>query len=149
VVTGGADPRTRGTGGIERIHRYVSRDNRTVITIRGCILRSLPRGRRDFRERKQAGSMFGLAGYHQAHLWGPGFGDEAAAGIMLAPAGFNLVWQGSVERRIRELYALAARLRGVVRVQARGVSYPRNLYGGNVLAEAQYRIWLFLPDEAP
>jgi hypothetical protein len=25
VVTGGADPRTRGTGGIERIHQFASR----------------------------------------------------------------------------------------------------------------------------
>jgi hypothetical protein len=149
VVRGDADPRTAGTGGIERIHRYVSRDNRTVITIEGCILRSLPPGRRDFREHRQAGSRFGLVNYHQAHLWGPGFGDEAAAGIMLAPAGFNLVWQGNVERRIREQYALAAGLGGEVRVQARGVSYPRNLYGGNVLAQAQYRIRLLVPGEAP
>jgi hypothetical protein len=151
AVSVGADPRTAGTGGIERIDQVVHGIDHTAfteVTIEGCILRPLP-PHQGFREGMPTGQAFGLVNYHLAHLWGRGFGDEAAAGIMLAPAGFNLGRQGSVERIARGLYKLTARLGGEVRVQARGVSYPHNLYGGNVLAEAQYRIHLFLPDETP
>jgi len=43
-----------------------------------------------------------LSGYDRAHLWGPGFGDEARAGIMYAPAEFNRSWQNNhIEDRIR------------------------------------------------
>ena len=34
-----------------------------------------------------------LGDWQAAHLWGPGFGDEAAAGMMLAPNDVNQIWQ--------------------------------------------------------
>ncbi|MEZ6134606.1 MAG: polymorphic toxin type 4 domain-containing protein [Pirellulaceae bacterium] len=43
-----------------------------------------------------------LAGYHRAHLVGPGFGDELFPGLMLAPGAFNLGPQNKgIEKIIR------------------------------------------------
>jgi hypothetical protein len=42
--------------------------------------------------------------WQRLHLWGPGFGDEAKAGMFIGPADFNLAWQNAgIEDTIREL----------------------------------------------
>lgn len=44
------------------------------------------------------------AGYEKAHLWGPGFGDEARDGIMLAPYDVNQIFQNdTMEETLRKL----------------------------------------------
>jgi hypothetical protein len=80
---------------------------------------------------KAGGSLFtaeelGLksADWEWAHLWGPGFGDEAAAGIMLAPRGVNQIAQNrGIEGYMRELGKRARAARGDVRVKATATSW--------------------------
>jgi hypothetical protein len=63
-----------------------------------------------------------LAGYHRAHLVGPGFGTELYEGLMLAPAEVNLKVQNEgVERFIRSLAA------GGADVDVRTVAVGRRL----------------------
>jgi hypothetical protein len=79
------------------------------------------------------------ADYQAAHLWGPGFGNEQAAGIMLAPSEVNLRFQNAgVETTIRDMRSLASRQGGHVELDAVAQSYPRT-GGYEVLREAQYR----------
>ena len=72
-----------------------------------------------------------LAGYHRAHMVGPGFGDELFAGIMLAPAAFNLDTQNKgIEALLR---ALAARGEDVqVTIHATGTRHAIPMADGSV-----------------
>jgi hypothetical protein len=73
----------------------------------------------------------GLKGYEAAHLWGPGFGDEAAAGMMLAPHDVNQIWQNhGAESFLRGLADQAREVGGQVRVTARATSHGRDVPGG-------------------
>lgn len=64
------------------------------------------------------------AGYEKAHLWGPGFGDEARDGIMLAPQEVNQVFQNQkMEDALRELQKRAGE-DGKVLVTATATSHP-------------------------
>jgi len=83
----------------------------------------------------------GVPNYEAAHLWGPGFGDEAAAGMMLAPPEVNQVWQSQgAERFLRELGAEARAAGGEVRVTATATSHGSDVRGGDaLLAEVNYR----------
>jgi hypothetical protein len=99
-----ADLMTAGTGGIVSIEMNRSPTpgfgNETVIS--GSLLDRLPRsgavrpGRApSFNDSfpYRPGEL-GLGGrFEIAHLWGPGFGDEAAAGMALAPRSLNQLWQ--------------------------------------------------------
>ena len=88
-----------------------------------------------------------LAGYQAAHLWGPGFGDEAAAGIMLAPAEFNLEWQNAgIESRIREWHKIATERGGQLEVRAAARSHDRSIGGGALLANVEYTVSVRTPD---
>jgi len=62
----------------------------------------------------------GLGGrYEIAHLWGPGFGDEASAGLMFAPTDFNQFWQNQrMEDFLRHLRDEGIRVGGEVRLSA-------------------------------
>ena len=80
-----------------------------------------------------------LSGYEAAHLWGPGFGDEAAAGIFLAPKNLNRDWQNAgIERFLREVRDLATGTNTRIWLVAKAVSHPRNIYGGALLDHAEY-----------
>ena len=88
----------------------------------------------------------GLPDYQGAHLWGPGFGDEAAAEIMLAPRDVNLIWQsGRAEKFLREdlpdMAQAASRHFGSPsrsRLRAVAPSHPGTVAGGAALKEVQY-----------
>lgn len=88
---------TAGTGGIRAIARKRSghADEGWIYTIRG-VLRP-PIKRRNFQGKSryfQVGEIKALQGHWElAHLWPPRFGDEAAAGIMAAPAEMNQAFQ--------------------------------------------------------
>ena len=73
-----------------------------------------------------------LRNYQASHLWGPGFGDEARAGIMWAPGLFNQRWLNlGVEDLIREMdVALALDGRGRVWVRAIAQSHPPSRMAG-------------------
>ena len=85
-------------------------------------------------------------GYEKAHLWGPGFGDEARDGIMLAPYQVNQIFQNDtmeealrvMQHQVREQYGDSAK----VVVTASAVSHPTmstRPLNEPVLAEATYK----------
>ena len=106
-----------GTGGIESITaREMPAEGGLVVTIIGMILpKRLARKTKDVTKTRRAAPEFnssdklfsnteaGLSkDWQRLHLWGPGFGDEAAAGMMWGPREVNHVWQNeSVETYIR------------------------------------------------
>jgi hypothetical protein len=139
------DSRTAGTGGIERISppRTDVFGARSV-TIEGTLQDGIPRGNAPNFNREghwqDLRHELGVPNYEAAHLWGPGFGDEAAAGIMLAPSEVNQVWQSQgAERFLRELGAEARAAGGQVRVTATATSHGSDVRGGDaLLAEVTY-----------
>jgi hypothetical protein len=105
--------------------------------------------------------------WHLLHLWGPGFGDEAAAGMMMGPRSVNIGLQsgstfnaaaGRIEREgveafITELARQARREGGTVRLTANATAWPSPTPGGfrlpsdmPFLRRASYRIDVSLPD---
>ena len=67
-------------------------------------------------------------GYEKAHLWGPGFGDEARDGIMLAPYEVNQIFQNdTMEEALRVMQDQVRQQHGAnatVIVTATAVSHP-------------------------
>ncbi len=58
--------------------------------------------------------------WQQLHLWGPGFGDEAAAGLWLGPRSVNLRWQNDrIESMIRQASQLTNSRNGTLQLLAR------------------------------
>jgi Bacterial toxin 4 len=94
-----------------------------------------------------------LTDWEAAHLWGPGFGDEAAAGMMLAPKDVNQVWQNrGVEKFLRELRGMAGDQGLIVRVRAVARSHPRTFAGGmgdSLLQSVQYDFTVEAPGQSP
>ena len=127
--------RVEGTEVAESRRLYASRpeeevrviaDNAVEVSIRGIVERPSP-ARENFeralstaREVKRDGGE-----WHRCHLWGRTFGKESAAGIMFAPRSFNLAWQGSIERHLREITADAHRRGEAIGLQVTGRSQPR------------------------
>jgi hypothetical protein len=137
--TGGASPLTAGRGGIRTIHRAdvgPVGNKEFITTIEG---RLLPTIRRTDLERQilRPPAEVGLSGWDRAHLWGPIFGDEAAAGILYARAGFNRGVQLRLEQVLRSLRQDVAG-GGEVLVTATNRSFPQSVAGGRVLAELKY-----------
>ena len=72
-----------------------------------------------------------LAGYHRAHMVGPGFGDELFAGLMLAPADFNLDTQNKgIEALLRALRATGEDVE--VSIHATGTRHAIPMKDGSV-----------------
>ncbi|MCE7004734.1 polymorphic toxin type 4 domain-containing protein [Kibdelosporangium philippinense] len=95
----------------------------------------------------EPGSQVGLPDYQRAHMWGPGFGDELADGIMMAHRDVNLKLQNSsIERAIRELHTIAQAQGCRVVVSVEVTSHPRVPGEPVLLAEAHYRVSLQAPD---
>lgn len=160
-----------GTGGIESIVARRTSEGRVAVTIEGEVLpRRLARRAEDVtptRRRapdfnRSRSSLFSAAeagldeNWQRLHLWGPGFGDEAAAGMMWGPRSLNYVWQNqSVESYIRQLSELAAQRGGRVRVRATAISWENPTPGGfvaphgeNFLKHVEYDVTLIRPGEA-
>lgn len=139
------DARTAGTGGIWDSHSGISRDNELVVTMNGQILQPVLDARGNVRRAglekslAPASSPDSLrgAGYDRAHLWGPQFGDEAAAGVMHAPSAFNRGQQRVLEDVLR---GMRDNLREGERLvlQARATSFPRDQFGGAALRRGEY-----------
>src|SRR4051794_10333839 len=101
---------TAGTGGIRRITGRHMADGSQMIEILGDLLPPItPRAAApNYNRRLPAGRAIGLPDYEIAHLWGPGFGDEAWDGMMYAPREVNQEWQNQqVERLLRDLRGMA------------------------------------------
>jgi hypothetical protein len=165
------DRQIAGTGGIESIGVRAGPEGELVVTIEGEVLpQRLTRDSRQVTATRRRAPSFndrypiragdlGLSGddWHRLHLWGPGFGDEAAAGMFWGPKRVNLEWQNeSIETYIRGLGELAAQRGGRVRVRARAVAWERPTPGGfnppmgeNFLKKVNYDISLIRPGEPP
>ena len=164
------DQQIAGTGGIDRILvRDAPNEGRMAVTIEGDILPGrltrrpanvTPTTRRapDF---NTSGSLHSVAeaglnaNWQRLHLWGPGFGDEAAAGMMWGPRNVNLVWQNdSIENYIRQLAELSQRNGGRTRVRATAISWenptPRGWsapQGDHFLKMVEYEVTLIRPGQ--
>jgi hypothetical protein len=96
------------------------------------------------------------AGYEKAHLWGPGFGDEARDGIMLAPEAVNQVFQNQkMEEALRTLQEQARAQYGddaKVLLTASATSHPTRTtppIDEPVLAEVVYQFSIQKAGEEP
>jgi hypothetical protein len=135
-------------GGIKTISGERAPDGTRTIKITGELGPKI--ARQDMEELFMTAGETGdsaVAGYHRAHLWGAGFGDEAADGIMLAPPSVNLTFQNqSVENALRELRDKAAP--GVVLLTATATSHPDGAGRANepVLAHVTYNFAIRMPN---
>lgn len=164
-VLGEYDLRIAGRGGIEKIHARKAATGERTVTIEGQVLEGMDRKVEAPNFNKTSttsGSLLtakemGLpkGQWEWAHLWGPGFGDEAAAGLMMAPRSVNQFAQNrGVEGYIRELAAMTRARGGTVRVKATAVSWGNPTPSGWVppggtdfLQRAEYHITLDVAGE--
>lgn len=136
--------RTRRTGGVLEARGLQFDDGSVEIELAGKILESIAdlrdarkipshgivHKRMDFSQDLALGKDkvyegISLEGYDRAHLWGHGFGDEARAGIMYAPAELNRVLQNrGIEDRIRESAKKVRAEGGEFILRAKARSYP-------------------------
>jgi hypothetical protein len=133
VVSAGANPRTAGSGGIARISRSVNPDTGVAqTTIEGRVLPTLP-------TRAGLESFVGPArsGTDRAHLWGRIFGDEAAAGTLYAPSGFNRGVQLTLEKALQDLQGQLGAGESLW-LKAVNSSHPRTVWSGKALATVRY-----------
>ena len=124
---------TAGTGGIRQVSTQTGPDGVVTAGVQGEIRTGI--GRQDMENAlPRSGALPGLAanylkGYARAHLWGPGFGDETAIGLMYASTHVNNFMQSlgrvrGIEGRLRELAAISRSLGGSTNVTVTGESYP-------------------------
>jgi hypothetical protein len=134
------DSRVSGTGGIQRIGIEIDGNNQKVVKIYGKILPQIER--QGFEETlPKAGKIDALRGrgYDRAHLWGRQFGDEAAEGVMHAPAGFNEAQQNVLEAQIKGMQANLRPGEELI-LRARATSFPRTQFGGACAKSFEYDI---------
>jgi len=153
------DRQTAGTGGIKRISALRSVRGRIEVSIEGVLLPPLCRGTdigsqgqtkapryNDLLRKKQnvkdlSAWLRGIEFYQIAHLWGPGFGDEAAAGMMWAPREMNLETQNSgIEQFLREYSSEAAQIGDSVYLKATAVSWDWKDNAADLLRFAEYEV---------
>jgi Domain of unknown function (DUF4157)/Bacterial toxin 4 len=161
------DRRTAGTGGISDISFMPDPAGRFAVRITGVLRRGLwrrggtpPPGRPRAPNYNRSSSLVthaeaGLpAGqWENLHLVGPGFGDEAAAGMMKGPREVNQWHQNrGVEGWMRDLFRAVDPLNGRVRYEATAVAWDLNDGGWqpamqtDFLRRAQYRVTVELPN---
>ncbi len=142
---------TAGTGGIRRIAGERAADGTVGVQVNGVLRPPLDRDAPttpNFNATLPAARDVGLPGYEIAHVWGPGFGDEARDGLMYAPQEVNQAFQNhGVESRLRELESLARSQGVTIEVSARATSFDREVgHGHDVLKEASYHFEARMPD---
>jgi hypothetical protein len=177
-VLGGQSQQTEiaGTGGIDTIKATKARNGEMEVTVEGVVLPGqLARKAEDLTPNNNMAPNFNAAGpgtqfgiqemeikgprgsvstMERAHLWGPGFGDEAGAGLFLAPRKINQVWQNAMaEKYIRGLASQAGTKGGFVRLSAIATSYGTEVSmrvgkgGERFLKSVEYRIELHMPGQ--
>jgi hypothetical protein len=157
--------RTAGTGGISRIEARELSGNARGFNIEGEIRDPLfresgpvPAGRTrapSFEGELPSPTDVGQPGYRRAHQWGPGWGDEARAGIMYAPESVNNRLQSLGHRRgiegwVRQMYDKVKPLGGKVKVITKTESHPRARPNDPLfLKSAQYEVIVEVPGQPP
>ncbi|NUU19477.1 hypothetical protein HP550_19690 [Cellulomonas humilata] len=162
------DLRIAGRGGISKISASTAGPGEKAVTIEGRVLPSIENRNVNApnfnKTSEKSGSLFtakelGLkaSDWEWAHLWGPGFGDEAAAGLMLAPRQVNQFAQNrGVEGYIRDLAKRVRAEGGEVHVRATATSWGNPTPSGWVppkgvdfLQTAEYRVTITRPGQDP
>jgi hypothetical protein len=147
---------TAGTGGIHSISGVRRKDGSYEYVIEGEVLPPLSREKAPNFNNNPKGNWYltadelGVHGWDRAHLWGPIFGDEAAAGIMYAPAKVNQELQKAIESRISYARQLASESGGALKLRAVAKSHPTGRHtsfigqqrGGEFLTEVEYTLRL-------
>lgn len=133
---------TARRGGIRRISVRRMADGTPEYEIQGVLLTPIrPRSAApNYNRMLSTGREIGLPDYELAHLWGPGFGDEAWDGMMYAPRVVNQEWQNrGIEERLRDLQTLAGPRGVTIELTAKSRAHPiRTWRGHQLLREASY-----------
>lgn len=96
-----------------------------------------------------------LKDYEWAHLFGPGWGDEAEAGLMLAHPDINRALQtdgplDGLEGKIRQIATEVREKGGTMRLTVTGRNFgglPHDMTrGAPVLSEVKYEVNIIMPD---
>jgi hypothetical protein len=164
------DRGTAGTGGITDISFGPDPAGRFSVRITGVLRQGLwrrggtpPAGRTRAPNYNRSSSLVthteaGLppGQWENLHLVGPGFGDEAAAGMMKGPREVNQWHQNrGVEGWMRDLFRAVNPLGGRVRYEATAVAWDLDDGGWqpamqtDFLRRAQYRVTVELPNRPP
>ncbi|HVO10993.1 MAG TPA: polymorphic toxin type 4 domain-containing protein [Vicinamibacteria bacterium] len=142
---------TAGAGHIQRISGERASDGTVWVQVNGVLGPPLDRkaaSTPNYNRTLPTGREIGLPGYEIAHVWGPGFGDEARDGLMYASQEVNQALQNhGIESRLRELESLARGQGVTIEVSARATSFDREVgHGHDVLKEASYHFEARMPD---
>lgn len=154
-------PETAGTGGISFIDEILSNPfNEDEVVVAGRLLKGMDRKndapnynrQKVWSRLRKEHSELKLDTWEAAHLSGPGWGDEAAAGMMLAPEEVNQVWQNQkAEEFLRDLRDIAADKGLEVHYKAVARSQERTFAGGlgdALLQSVEYEFNLSAPGES-
>ena len=147
--------------GISQIEGRRLPGNAESVSVAGQVQPSLTRGTGGAapsfeRELPLASTLPGVPNdYQRAHLWGPGWGDEARAGLMYAPPSVNQHLQtlghvDGIEGWVRQFHDEARAAGGRVHVIATAESYPRAATRDPLLLkEVQYDVGVHIPGQPP
>lgn len=154
-IVGNPDPRWVGTGILRIEARPTEADGSRATVIDGVIKNPLPDRAGFEKDWAPIRDSMGLSApqFQAAHLWGPRFGSEAAAGILLAPGEVNQGFQSNAERFVQDLSA-RAQPDGWVELHAVATSQPSYAWnsplsqnsGYNLLASADYEATVCTPN---
>ena len=162
------DRQTAGTGGIDEISFLKDPEGSYAVKIKGRLKDGLYRGKgptpagkvrapnynrsSKFVSNKEAGLD---SNWENAHLWGPGFGDEAAAGMMKAPKSLNQWYQNQgVEGWMRDLRK-AAPLGSTIDVEATAIARDMSASPWqpqtqvDFLKQVEYKVTVTVPGQPP
>jgi hypothetical protein len=144
---------TAGTGGVTWFYGFRAKDESQLIILEGKVLQNLG-VRAGFEKKLIPGSLLKLKNYERAHLWGPRLGDEAAAGIWLAPESVNIGEQARVEGTLEALAQKANQAGGELRLKITGKTFPKadlpaDLQGHDFLSEITYQFVQDVPGSPP
>ncbi len=142
---------TAGTGGIKKISFLDDPEGRFAVKIKGELQEGLYRGKGPAPKGKVKAPNYnrsdkllsnrevGLdSNWENAHLWGPGFGDEAMAGMMKAPKSVNQWYQNEgIEGWARDLRK-AAGPGAKIEVEATAVAWKPSELAWKPKAQADF-----------
>ncbi|MEX8521101.1 MAG: DUF4157 domain-containing protein [Leptothrix sp. (in: b-proteobacteria)] len=160
------DPRVAGTQGIRSISIGKPLEGKYSVTIEGSLQDGLyrqggatPPGKvraPEYNKSYVSNKAAGLSSeWENAHLWGPGFGDEAGAGMMKAPKSINQWYQNEgIEGWLRDMRK-GAPAGARIDVQATAVARDMSTSAWqpkvpvDFLDHVEYRITVHAPAEPP
>lgn len=149
-VANEVDQKIAGTGGIQSVEADRMQGGELRITINGTVQESIgsdaPRFNNSSKLMRAHEVGLSHEDWERAHVWGPGFGDEAAAGIFFASEEVNQLLQNRVaEDYIRTLASEASDRGGSVQLEVSAVRWnasdlPDAHRGGDFLKSISYKI---------